>query len=183
MKESDLREQEGDGDEAFLSRWSRRKQAALQPPAQTVVEQSPPEEEPVYLTDADMPPLESLDENADYSGFLSPKVTEELRQLALQQLFRSACFNVCDGLDDYADDFTSFEKLGNVMTADLRFRLQQEAEKAAAKLQSETPQTGPEEREQAVQLADQTADVAPAQPEQASPQTLHNDPDSEEITT
>ena len=87
MKETDLREKEGEGDEAFLSRWSRRKQAALQPPAQTVLDENPPEAEPVYLTDADMPPLESLDENADYSGFLSPKVTEELRQLALQQLF------------------------------------------------------------------------------------------------
>jgi hypothetical protein len=90
------------------------------------------------LTDADMPPLESLDENADYSGFFSPKVSENLRQLALQKLFSSACFNVCDGLDDYAEDFTSFEKLGGVMTADLRYRMEQEAKRAAEKVKQQT---------------------------------------------
>jgi hypothetical protein len=120
------------GDEAFLSRWSRLKQAesqAVEPADQD--EPSIEDEQLAQLTDADMPPLESLTEESDYSGFLSPEVTEQLRQQALQKLFRSACFNVCDGLDDYAEDFTSFEKLGDVITADLKFRMQQEAEKLA----------------------------------------------------
>ncbi|MES9897176.1 MAG: DUF3306 domain-containing protein, partial [Candidatus Thiodiazotropha endolucinida] len=59
----------------------------------------------------------------------SPRVSDQLRQVALRKLFHSAAFNVCDGLDDYAEDFTSFEKLGDVMTADLRHRLEQEAHK------------------------------------------------------
>jgi hypothetical protein len=119
------------GDEAFLSRWSRLKQAESQ--AIEPVDQNEPVEDKTLpkLTDADMPPLESLTEESDYSGFLSPEVTEQLRQQALQKLFRSACFNICDGLDDYAEDFTSFEKLGDVITADLKFRMQQEAEKLA----------------------------------------------------
>jgi hypothetical protein len=122
----------------FLSRWSRRKQASEQDLA-AVGEAGPstPAEAPPPLTDADMPPLESLHENSDYSGFLSPEVTDELRQLALQKLFRSASFNVCDGLDDYAEDYTSFEKLGDLMTADLRFRLRQEAERAAERAHAE----------------------------------------------
>lgn len=113
----------------FYSRWSERKQASRQAPVEQereVVEEQPPGDE-------DMPPLESLDENADYSGFLSPRVSDGLRQLALRKLFQSAAFNVCDGLDDYAEDFTSFEKLGDVMTADLRHRLEQEAKREQAR--------------------------------------------------
>ncbi len=124
------------GDESLLDRWSRRKREVAME-ASDVGERAavPAAEVPTQaqaeLTDADMPPLESLDEHADYSGFFSPKVSEALRQQALQKLFRSACFNVCDGMDDYADDFTQFEKLGEVITADMRHRLQREAERLA----------------------------------------------------
>ena len=140
MKEQEILDNESAGEEPFLSRWSRRKQASHQAPvveAEAEAEPAIPADEPPPLTDADMPPLESLDENSDYSGFLSPEVTEELRQLALQKLFRSACFNVCDGLDDYAEDFTKFEKLGDLMTADLRFRLQEAAKRAAERANAE----------------------------------------------
>ena len=134
MKSVEPRERKGEPDEGFLNRWSRLKQDAVQPPVIEEELELPAESEaPPPLTDADMPPLESLDENSDYSGFLSPEVTENLRQQALQKLFRSACFNVCDGLDDYAEDFTSFEKLGDMMTADLKFRLEQEAKRMAEK--------------------------------------------------
>jgi hypothetical protein len=122
-------------DEPFLSRWSKRKleQEQLQTEASREVEPAEAESKKALseLTDADMPPLESLDEEADYSGFLSPKVSEALRQQALQRLFRSACFNVCDGLDDYAEDFTRFDKLGDLITAEWRSRLEQEAKRAA----------------------------------------------------
>lgn len=116
----------------FISRWSERKLSAGQSglEVEPVIPAEAAEVETQVLTDADMPPLDSLDEKSDYSGFLSPRVSDELRQLALRKLFLSECFNVCDGLDDYADDFTSFEKLGDVMTADLRHRLKMEAEKA-----------------------------------------------------
>lgn len=182
MKEYESLETQNDsGEERFLSRWSRRKQAADQPLAERD-ETAGASAEPAQLTDADMPPLESLDENADYSGFLSPKVSDGLRQLALQKLFHSACFNVCDGLDDYADDYTSFEKLGDVMTADLRFRLQQEAERAAEKLQAETADATPDTPQEVLHLADEAADVDAAQAGEMAPQTVNNDPDSEEIT-
>jgi len=67
-----------------------------------------------------MPALESLDEDSDYSGFMSPKVSDGLRTLALRQLFRGSTFGVRDGLDDYDDDFTQFAKLGDVVTAEMR---------------------------------------------------------------
>ncbi len=69
-----------------------------------------------------MPDIDSLDDDSDYSGFLSPGVSEALRKQALRRMFHSAAFNVCDGLDDYDEDFTSFEKLGDIVTADMRHR-------------------------------------------------------------
>ena len=81
-------------------------------------------------TDEDMPPLDSLDQNSDYSGFLSPGVTEGLRRRALRKLFLSAAFNVPDGLDDYDDDFTSFQALGDIVTSDMKHQAEMEAERA-----------------------------------------------------
>ncbi len=123
-------------DEPFISRWSRRKLSEEEeslPTEEQLAEAVPETPSP---TDADMPPLESLNEQSDYSGFLSPKVSEALRQQALQKLFSSAGFNLCDGLDDYAEDFTRFEKLGDLITSDLRFRLQQEAKRAAERAEA-----------------------------------------------
>ena len=120
--------------ENFLSRWSRRKLEVAnsesdqeQEPEQLPEALSAVKEDTPPLTAADMPPLESLTEDSDYSGFMSPGVSEELRQLALRKLFRSAAFNVVDGLDDYDEDFTTFEKLGDIVTADMRFQMEQEA--------------------------------------------------------
>ena len=118
-------------DESFLRRWSDRKLASQQP----LAEQAEEEVQPEQPCDEDMPPLESLDEFSDYSGFLSPKVSEPLRKMALRKLFHGSDFNLCDGLDDYAEDFTKFEALGDVSTADLKHQLelqeQREAEQQA----------------------------------------------------
>ena len=82
------------------------------------------------LTDEDMPSLDSLHEGSDYSGFLSPGVSEGLRRRALRKLFMSAVFNVPDGLDDYDDDFTSFQALGDIVTSDMKHQAEMEAERA-----------------------------------------------------
>jgi hypothetical protein len=115
------RSNEGD---SFYRRWSERKLASQQP---LIVEE--PIAEALLPGDGDTPPLESLDETSDYQGFLSPRVSEPLRKLALRKLFHSSDFNVCDGLDDYAEDFTQFEVLGDLITADMRHRLEQEAQR------------------------------------------------------
>ena len=118
--------------EDFLSRWSRRKHETRQQQelAETASESSPEKVDITTLpTDADMPPVESLTEDSDYSGFLSPKVSEALRKQALQKLFHSTGFNVCDGLDDYDEDFTQFAKLGDIITADMKHQLDMEAQR------------------------------------------------------
>jgi hypothetical protein len=128
-------------DGTFLSRWSERKlharrgqelaepvevlQAAADQPAATAAADEPKR----LLTDDDMPPLESLDADSDYSGFLSRGVSEALRRKALSKLFRGAHFNVTDGLDDYAEDFTKFAPLGDIVTADMRYRMEQAAKR------------------------------------------------------
>ena len=92
-----------------------------------------------------MPPLDSLDENSDYSGFLSPGVSERLRRRALRKLFMSAVFNIRDGLDDYDEDFTNFEALGDIVTSDMRHQAEAEAERARRTQADSAPVDGHED--------------------------------------
>lgn len=125
-------------DEGLLKRWSRRKAAVVSgavvedEPQALVEEPSEPESldaepAPPPLSDEDMPPLESLNEESDYTGFLSPNVSDALRKQALRKLFSSAVFNKVDGLDDYDEDFTQFEALGDIITSDMKFEAEQRA--------------------------------------------------------
>lgn len=126
-------------EEPFLERWSRRKRQAREgvddeagagepvagePPAPAAAAPG----EPPAVTE--LPDLESLGEHSDYSAFMAPGVDESLRRQALRKLFRSPKFNVCDGLDDYCDDFTQWVPLGGVITADMRHHLERAAKLA-----------------------------------------------------
>jgi len=123
-------------DEPFLQRWMRRKSAAREQPVEE--DSAPPpaavdDPESVTASEDDapvLPDLETLDQESDYSAFLSPKVDEMLRRKALRQLFHSPKFNVCDGLDDYCGDFTQFEPLGDLVTAEMRHHLERAARAA-----------------------------------------------------
>jgi hypothetical protein len=136
---------EGDG---FYRRWSRRKglsratveasaaQPAAPAPAPAPATVPAPDADATtqverVLTDADMPDLDSLGEGDDFSPFMSPGVSEALRRKALRKLFLGSAFNVTDGLDDYDDDFTTFEALGDLITSDMRHRMEREAERDA----------------------------------------------------
>ena len=129
-------------EEKFLDRWARRKQADQQGEAmveprsvssatelaeshtETPVEQ----EEQQLLTDADMPSIDSLDGDSDFSVFMSPGVSEPLRTQALRKLFHLPAFNVTDGLNDYDEDYTRFAGLGNVVTQEMQRMLKRELE-------------------------------------------------------
>jgi len=107
-----------------LKRWSRRKLEAAHAP-----DQSPPTPPAVAVTtgnasataaqtsDAssrnavafpspDLPAVESLTLESDFSAFLQPKVDEALKRQALKKLFSDPHFNVMDGLDTYIDDYS-----------------------------------------------------------------------------
>lgn len=139
-----------DKQESRLSRWSRRKQQsveatreedlALQLQEQILAEADKSEavaaqeqeeteaEEPV-LTDADMPAIESLTEDSNFGQFMSSGVSDELRNMALRKMYKAPFFNIRDGLDEYDEDFTTFEKLGDIVTADMRHQMEIEARK------------------------------------------------------
>ncbi|MGH8751759.1 MAG: DUF3306 domain-containing protein [Burkholderiales bacterium] len=91
--------------EAFLKRWSRLKQETVKQEisksegkAQASAQNSPAPE---------LPPLDKLDLDADFSGFMHPKVEEGLRRAALKKLFSDPRFHFdnMDKLDTYIDDY------------------------------------------------------------------------------
>lgn len=139
-----------DKQESRLSRWSRRKQQSVEarqeedralqleeqnlaeadlPVAVAVQEQDEALAEEPVLTDADMPAIESLTEDSNFGQFMSPGVSDELRNLALRKMYKAPFFNIRDGLDEYDEDFTTFEKLGDIVTADMRHQMEVEARK------------------------------------------------------
>ena len=138
------------GDESFLGRWSRLKAKAREresspdpapdapgntEPLEAAAQASPDAPPPVV----ELPDLEQLDQDSDYSAFLTPGVDAALRKRALRKLFSSPKFNVFDGLDTYRDDFTSFPPLGDVVTADMRHHLERLARELVANTEGAPP--------------------------------------------
>jgi hypothetical protein len=130
----------GGTEDGFVQRWSRRKAEAGQAETSTRQEPSPPPAEPAkVMTDADMPPIDSLNENSDFSLFLSPGVSEELRKLALRKLFHLPQFSERCPLDGEYYDCTNLEPLGSIITYDMREEMKRAAEKLAETLNEPPP--------------------------------------------
>ena len=133
----------GQAETDFVSRWSRLKHEATQPSQETedrqaisgdAASESDKTGNNQVLTDADMPDIDSLRFDSVFSDFMSPGVSEKLRKLALRKLFHSEVFNIRDGLDEYDDDFTQFEKLGDIVTSDMHHQMEMEARCRAEQL-------------------------------------------------
>lgn len=110
MSDDDKKSADGE----FLSRWSRRKQEAREQPL------APP---PAVAADApvpELPPVHELTLDSDFSGFMHPKVDENLRRAALKKLFSDPHFNIMDGLDTYIDDYSQPNPIPPAMLAGLR---------------------------------------------------------------
>jgi len=144
MNDSDKKTTEAP--EEFLSRWSRRKQQvreqqAAPPVAVTPATQDKPPE---------LPPLEGLNMDSDFRGFLHPKVDESLRRAALKKLFHEPHFNVMDGLDTYIDDYSVSDPIPEAMLKTMRQaqdiivagkeRREEAAKQEAAKLEEDERQ-------------------------------------------
>ena len=98
----------------FMSRWSQRKQQSREqtpavPPAVAADTPAP-----------ELPPVDGLTADSDFSGFMHPKVDENLRRAALKKLFSDPHFNVMDRLDTYIDDYSQPDPLPAGMLAGLR---------------------------------------------------------------
>jgi len=125
---------EDGGNENFLRRWSRRKIEESAPEKDEPQHGSPDDTAPVETIDdeenedvtADLPNIDSLDKDSDYTVFLRDGVPEELKRLALRKLWLSdPVLANLDGLNDYDDDFATIMKSG----ADYMQRLARTAEK------------------------------------------------------
>lgn len=106
--------------EAFISRWSQRKQQARTQERESAA--APPAPAPAAVPDAPppLPPVEQLGVDSDYRGFLNPKVDEGLRRAAMKKLFSDPHFNVMDGLDTYIDDYSITEPIPDAMMAQIK---------------------------------------------------------------
>jgi hypothetical protein len=89
--------------EKFLSRWARLKHETREQPAVAPADPAGPPPE--------LPPLETLDIDSDFKGFLHPKVDAKLRHAALKKLFSDPRFNVMDGLDIYIGDYNKADPI------------------------------------------------------------------------
>lgn len=124
----------------FLERWSRLKRRGDSAPASTGVapDEIAPGEEAAAPADASLPaeagephpgaargadalsgpaaaaslpPIETLDLDADFTGFLKKEVGEPLRRAALRKLFSDPHFNRMDGLDTYIGDYSAADPI------------------------------------------------------------------------
>lgn len=120
--------------ESFLGRWSRRKQAPAEvaqaederiarEQAEAQAALTPAAEANAAVSPAglsskappDLPLIESLTKDADFSAFMKPEVPPQLKNAALKKLFSDPHFNVMDGLDTYIDDYSRSDPIPESM--------------------------------------------------------------------
>ena len=92
-------------DEAFLHRWSRRKHEAEQEKPAVVEEKPAPQ----------LPAVDKLTPDSDYTGFMHPKVEDALRRVALKKLFTDPHFNTPDPFEPFSGDWTGGEAIPEEM--------------------------------------------------------------------
>lgn len=138
----------------FLSRWSRRKRGleldepVPAAPAQALestelVAAEAPDDDPIdprtgkrmsELTDEDMPDVEALTADSDVSMFMAKNVSSALRMRALNKIFMNPKYNVYCVCAEYADDYTNFAPLGDIVPHDLKSAIAREAGKLYERL-------------------------------------------------
>ena len=96
--------------EAFLSRWSRLKREQAKELATPTAPQTPAPA---------LPDVEKLTPESDFSGFMHPKVKEELRRLALKKLFNDPHFKIPDPFEPFSGDWTGGEPIAPELLAQL----------------------------------------------------------------
>ena len=140
---------ESDVDESDVDRSDIDEQQAA---ASVELEAKSESEEAPLLTDADMPPVESLTADSDMSAFFNRGVSAVLRKAALRHVFHQPAFNVRDGLNDYDGDYTVFEPLGDTITSDMKWhtaRKERERLEAQAREEEKREQERLEEEQHA----------------------------------
>ena len=183
--------------DGFLGRWSKRKELARQGkdvPAEAekvaVAPAPPPQPSPggggselpavqAELTSepVQLPTLEdtqSLTPESDFTRFVQPGVSPEVKNAAMKKLFSDPHFNVMDGLDVYIDDYSKPDPIPPEMLKQLAsasfLRLFEENE--------EEPEKSPGTRDRADDQPPESVAQSSTRTEQAFPPAEdHADPD------
>lgn len=93
---------------SFLTRWSRLKhKAAAEKPSVPAA--------PADAKAAELPAVDTLTFESDFTAFLKSNVEESVKRAALKKLLHDPRFNVMDGLDTYIDDYTKNEGISEEM--------------------------------------------------------------------
>lgn len=116
--------------ENFLSRWSRRKRSEPERreaedrrideelAAERGVTEATAQPAPLEVP-ADLPAVETLTGESDFSRFMRPDVPLATRSAAVKKLFADPHFNLMDGLDIYIDDYTKPDPIPAAMLREL----------------------------------------------------------------
>ena len=119
-----------DRGENFLSRWSRRKRSEPERreaedrrvdeelAAERGITEAPAQTAPLEVP-ADLPAVETLTGESDFSRFMRPDVPLATRSAAVKKLFADPHFNLMDGLDIYIDDYTKPDPIPAAMLREL----------------------------------------------------------------
>lgn len=98
--------------ENFLGRWSRLKREQAQ-------EASLPQKQESADRPPELPPVDKLTHESEFSGFMHPKVEDALRRVALKKLFLDPHFNIPDPFEPYSGDWTVGEPITDEVLASL----------------------------------------------------------------
>ena len=112
----------------------------------------------------ELPPVDELTPQSDFSPFMHHKVDGDVRRAALKKLFSDPHFNVMDGLDTYVADYSQPDPLPAGMLAGLRQAqnilawAKETPEETAARFASPAPIAGmPEQTEPSPSISADTA--------------------------
>lgn len=187
-------------EEGFLNRWSRRKEAVrdgeeveVEPEQLASIEDAQtPEPEPEVveeLTADDLPDIETLEKDSDYTAFLKAGVPEALQRQALAKLWRSdpALANL-DELLDYGENFATegmitgplqtAYKVGEGYFKKIMKEDPEEAEMPVAGLSEEAAEPAEEPAETEEVASAQMADSAEIDSDDVPPENETDEPNS-----
>jgi hypothetical protein len=100
--------------DTFLGRWSRLKREDREKVPEKKTEEAV---EPVAAPQ--LPPVDKLTPQSDFSPFMHPKVQDALRRVALKKLFSDPHFNAPDLFEPFSGDWTVAEPIGAEMLKNL----------------------------------------------------------------
>jgi hypothetical protein len=126
--------------EAFLSRWSRRKQEQAREESAVP---APGDGKQADAKPPELPPVDKLTPESDFAPFMHPKVAQAVRRVALKKLFADPHFNVPDLNEAYSGDWTGGDPISEELLKTLNqartvlYREEEAAREAEARAAAE----------------------------------------------